>query len=193
MARSARCDVRWQAAVFVEPDETAVSEDLLHSDAFRRPLLQIGGANIAAARIAPSSSPTSSSLADDKACLLAPPQHGEGRDPQGLIAPLAVARRPMARSARRPMARSARIVAIGSLTLDAMFAGRPPSSSNPTKRPSRRIFSTPTRFVGLSCRSAARTSRPRESRLRAPARSVSEVSPSPSWHNSAGTLQVLAQ
>ena len=30
------------------------------------------------ARIAPSSSPTSSSLADDKACLLAPPQHGEG-------------------------------------------------------------------------------------------------------------------
>jgi hypothetical protein len=55
---------------------------------FRRLLLQIGGANIAAARIAPSSSPTSSSLADDKACLLAPPLHGEGRDP-GLIAPLA--------------------------------------------------------------------------------------------------------
>jgi len=38
------------------------------------------------ARIAPSSSPTSSSLTDDKACLLAPPQHGEGRDPS-LIAP----------------------------------------------------------------------------------------------------------
>jgi hypothetical protein len=56
MARSARCDVRWQAAVFVEPDETAVSEDLLHSDAFRRPLLQIGGANITAARIAPARS-----------------------------------------------------------------------------------------------------------------------------------------
>jgi hypothetical protein len=54
MARSARCDVRWRAAVFVEPDETTVSEDLLHSYAFRRPLLQIGGANIAAARIAPS-------------------------------------------------------------------------------------------------------------------------------------------
>jgi hypothetical protein len=69
------------AAVFVEPNETTVSEDLLQSHAFRRLLLQIGGANIAAARIAPSSSPTSSSLADDKACLLAPPQHGEGRDP----------------------------------------------------------------------------------------------------------------
>jgi hypothetical protein len=74
MARSARSDVRWKAAVFVEPDETTVSEDLLHSYAFRRFLLQIGGANIAAARIAP----TSSSLADDEACLLAPPQHGEG-------------------------------------------------------------------------------------------------------------------
>jgi [ribosomal protein S5]-alanine N-acetyltransferase len=33
------------------------------------------------ARIAPVNSPTSSSLADDKACLLTPPQHGEGRDP----------------------------------------------------------------------------------------------------------------
>jgi len=30
------------------------------------------------ARIALFNSPTSSSLADDKACLLAPPQHGEG-------------------------------------------------------------------------------------------------------------------
>ena len=100
MARSARCDVRRKAAVFVEPDETAVSEDLLHSYAFRRALLQIGGANIAAARIAPSSSPTSTSLADDKACLLAPPQHGEGRDPQGLIAPLAFARGSTARSAQ---------------------------------------------------------------------------------------------
>src|SRR4249920_3201957 len=34
------------------------------------------------ARIAPRRSPTSSSLADDKACLLAPPQHGEWRDPK---------------------------------------------------------------------------------------------------------------
>jgi RimJ/RimL family protein N-acetyltransferase len=33
------------------------------------------------ARIAPVNSPTSSSLADEKACLLTPPQHGEGRDP----------------------------------------------------------------------------------------------------------------
>jgi hypothetical protein len=33
------------------------------------------------ARIAPVNSPTLSSLADDKACLLTPPQHGEGRDP----------------------------------------------------------------------------------------------------------------
>jgi hypothetical protein len=52
MARSARCDVRWKAAVFVEPDETTVSEDPLRSRAFRRLLLQIGGANLAAARIA---------------------------------------------------------------------------------------------------------------------------------------------
>jgi hypothetical protein len=69
----ARCDVRWRAAVFVEPDETTVSEDLLQSHEFRRLLLQIGGPNIAAARIAPSGPPTSSSLADDKACLLTPP------------------------------------------------------------------------------------------------------------------------
>jgi hypothetical protein len=67
MARSARCDVRWKAAVFVEPDETTVSEGSSPlSYAFRRLLLQIGGANIAAARIAPLSSPTSSSLADDE-------------------------------------------------------------------------------------------------------------------------------
>ena len=50
MARSARCDVRWRAAVFVESDETTGSEDLHQSHAFRRLLLQIGGANIAAAR-----------------------------------------------------------------------------------------------------------------------------------------------
>ena len=80
MARSARRDVRWKAAVFVEPDETTVSEDLFHSYVFRQPLLQIGGANIAP-RIALSSSPTSSSLPDDGVCLLAPPQHGEARDP----------------------------------------------------------------------------------------------------------------
>jgi hypothetical protein len=74
IARSARCDVRWRAAVFVEANETPFSDDHLHSQAFRRLLLQIGGANIAAARIAPSSPPTSSAL-DDKACLLTPPQH----------------------------------------------------------------------------------------------------------------------
>src|SRR6476620_4479124 len=43
-------------------------------EAFRRLLLQIGGANIAGADRAwnPATSP---SLADDKACLLIPPQH----------------------------------------------------------------------------------------------------------------------
>ena len=50
MARSARCDVRWNAAVFVKADEMTVPADLLQSHAFRRLLLQIGGANIAAAR-----------------------------------------------------------------------------------------------------------------------------------------------
>jgi hypothetical protein len=52
MARSARCEVRRRAAVFVEPDEATVSDDHLPSQAFRRLLPQIGGANIAAARIA---------------------------------------------------------------------------------------------------------------------------------------------
>jgi hypothetical protein len=47
MARSARCDVRWNAAVFVKADEMTVPADLLQSHAFRRLLLQIGGANIA--------------------------------------------------------------------------------------------------------------------------------------------------
>ena len=42
-----------------------------------------------------------------------------------------------------------------------MFAGEPPSSSNPTKRLSRKVSSVPTGFVGSSCRSAARTSRAR--------------------------------
>jgi hypothetical protein len=49
MARSARCDVRQGAAVFVGSDETNVSENRFAIDAFRRLLLQIGGANIAGA------------------------------------------------------------------------------------------------------------------------------------------------
>jgi hypothetical protein len=49
MARSARCDIRRGAAVFVESDETTVSEKQLCSHGFRRLLLQIGGANIAGA------------------------------------------------------------------------------------------------------------------------------------------------
>jgi hypothetical protein len=49
MARFARCDVRRGAAVFVVSDETTgVAESALF-DAFRRLLLQIGGANIAGA------------------------------------------------------------------------------------------------------------------------------------------------
>ena len=47
MARSARCDVRRGAAVFVRSDETIVLVNQLCFDAFRRLLLQIGGANIA--------------------------------------------------------------------------------------------------------------------------------------------------
>jgi hypothetical protein len=49
IARSARCDVRWGAAVFVGSDETIVSQIDSVFDAFRRLLLQIGGANIAGA------------------------------------------------------------------------------------------------------------------------------------------------
>jgi 23S rRNA G2445 N2-methylase RlmL len=49
MARSARCDVRRGAAVFVESDEMTVPKYQLWSRSFRRLLLQIGGANIAGA------------------------------------------------------------------------------------------------------------------------------------------------
>jgi len=49
MARSTRRDVRLRAAVFVEPAEMTFSENLLQAHAFRRLLLQIGGANIASA------------------------------------------------------------------------------------------------------------------------------------------------
>src|SRR4051794_4001794 len=48
MARFARCDVRRRAAVFVGSDETSVSQDQL-CEAFRRLLLQIGGADTASA------------------------------------------------------------------------------------------------------------------------------------------------
>jgi len=50
MARSARCDVRRVATVFVRSDETIVLDNQpLFLEAFRRLLLQIGGANIAGA------------------------------------------------------------------------------------------------------------------------------------------------
>jgi hypothetical protein len=66
MARFARCDVRREAAVFVGSDETVLRRRIsFPRDAFRRLLLQIGGANIAGADHAwwP---PTSSSLGDGK-------------------------------------------------------------------------------------------------------------------------------
>jgi hypothetical protein len=46
-ARFARCNVRWEAAVFVESDEATSMEISSALDAFRQLLLQIGGANIA--------------------------------------------------------------------------------------------------------------------------------------------------
>jgi hypothetical protein len=82
MARFARCDVRREAAVFVGSDETVLRRRIsFPRDAFRRLLLQIGGANIAGADHAwwP---PTSSSLGDGKACPLASSQHGGARDPR---------------------------------------------------------------------------------------------------------------
>jgi hypothetical protein len=87
MARSARCDVRRGAAVFVGSDKTIVSENCSVLESFRRLLLQIGGANIAGADRA-------FQLAyfvvarGRKACPLPPPQHGAWRDPC-LIASLA--------------------------------------------------------------------------------------------------------
>jgi hypothetical protein len=67
MARSARCDVRREAAVFVGSDETILPDNPLCHDAFRRLLLQIGGANIVGADRA-WNPPTSSSFGDEKAC-----------------------------------------------------------------------------------------------------------------------------
>jgi hypothetical protein len=49
MARSARCDVRLEAAVFVGSDGTIVPENQLLFLPVRRLRLQIGGANIAGA------------------------------------------------------------------------------------------------------------------------------------------------
>jgi hypothetical protein len=49
MARCARCDVRWGAAIFDASDETIVSDGSLCFAAFRRLRLQIGRANIAGA------------------------------------------------------------------------------------------------------------------------------------------------
>jgi hypothetical protein len=71
--------LRWsrEAAGFVESDETTIP-------IIRSVLIRFVGyscrsaARTSRARIAPSSSLTSSSLADDKTCLLPPPQHSEG-------------------------------------------------------------------------------------------------------------------
>ncbi len=82
MARCARCDVRWRAAVFVEPDETTAFVRLLRPHAFRRLLLQIGGANIAAARIALFIAAYFVVARRRKACPLARPQHCGARDPK---------------------------------------------------------------------------------------------------------------
>jgi hypothetical protein len=65
MARCARGDVRRIAAVFVGSDEKLSRRISSARDAFRRLLLQIGGANIAGADRA-WQPPTSSSLADEK-------------------------------------------------------------------------------------------------------------------------------
>ena len=128
---SARCDVRWKAAVFVESDETTVSGGSFSSRyAFRRPLLQIGGANIAARGSRASSSPTSSSLADDKACPLSLLLSTARRDPS-LIAPLAV-----------------RWLSMAQLQLAAMFARKTAVFVEPERNDClRRICSPLTRFT----------------------------------------------
>ena len=79
MARSARFDVRGGTAVFVGSDEMIVSQISSALEAFRRLLLQIGGANIAGADralerayfVAPGR----------RTCPVAPPQRGAWRDP----------------------------------------------------------------------------------------------------------------
>ncbi len=75
-----------------------------------------------------------------------------------------------------------------------MFTGEPPSSSNPTKRHrvgASALFST--RFVGFSCRSAARTSRARIalcSRLLRRRSETKSVSPLSSVHCSLRSLRL---
>ena len=86
IARFARCDVRREVAVFGGSDETIVVESALSSTTFRRLLLQIGGANIAGTDRA-GYPPTSSSLADGRAFLLARPQHGGARSGVALLRP----------------------------------------------------------------------------------------------------------
>jgi hypothetical protein len=81
--RSLRCSP--EAAVFVGSDETIVSENRLFLEAFRRLLLQIGGANIASAdrALLP---PTSSSFAEERAPPLIPSRHGGARSGFGVSA-----------------------------------------------------------------------------------------------------------
>jgi len=80
MARSARCDVRREAAVFVGSDETIVSQNQLCPRRVSSALLQIGGANIAGADHALERAYFVVARGRG-ACPLPPPQHGAWRDP----------------------------------------------------------------------------------------------------------------
>jgi len=83
------------AAVFVGSDETIVSKSGSLLDAFRRLLLQIGGANIAGADRALERAYFVVGRRR-KACPLPPPQHAAWRDPVWFLRSLF----PMARSAK---------------------------------------------------------------------------------------------
>ena len=70
---------------------------LLLSTAARDPVFDCSARCARSARIAPWSPPTSSSLADEKACPLAPPQHGGARSVFDCSARSAAAARPHSR------------------------------------------------------------------------------------------------
>ena len=115
MARSARCDVRWRAAVFVESDETILALSQLHHGRRLVGFSCRSAARTSRARIARWRPPTSSSLGDEKHVL------------SFLLSTSARAIR-FDCSARQ--ARCVQWLA----PLAAMFVGEPPSSSYPTKR-----------------------------------------------------------
>jgi len=95
IARSARWDIRWEPPSSSDPTKRSCRKSGSLLDAFRRLLLQIGGANIAGADRALERAYFVVGRRR-KACPLPPPQHAAWRDPVWFLRSLF----PMARSAK---------------------------------------------------------------------------------------------